>query len=261
MRLRGLALVLGLGGVLSALPAVAVTSSAALDMAKKRVETADFRATGRFVVVDAGGKRVNYPMTLKGRWLEGALHILCVISGPPEAQKRIWMVVRADGQNSVKVEKAGEKTPRNVAPPEWADSVVGAMSYDDLMESQYFWAKQDVTEHVKYGARDCDLVTSTAGPADKTSYASVKTWLDVKIGFPVHAEKTAKRGGAVKDFTYYGLRQTDGVWSASQIEAKVREGQGVSQGASQASTLLVIERGSPHAHVGPEEFNPDPKAP
>lgn len=257
MSFRGWTLAVGLGGLLAVLPAFAANSSPALDMAKKRVEEADFRATGRFVVVDAGGKRTNFPMTLKGRWMEGALHLLCVISGPPEAAERVWMMVGPDGKASVKVEKAGEKTPHEVPVAKWGDAVVGAMSFDDLLESQYFWAAQSVTPHVKYGARDCDLVTSTAGPSDKTGYAVVKTWLDEKIGFPVHAEKTEKRGGAVKDFTYYGLRQTEGVWSASQVEAKVRGGQGASQG----STLLVIERGSPHAHVGPEEFNPDSKAP
>lgn len=252
MRLLHAALAFAMGCTLAALPARAA-SSAALEMAKQRVESADFRATGHFVTVDAGGKRTSYPMTLKGRWLEGALHLLCVISGPAEAQKHVWMVVRPDGQNSVKVAKAGEKLPRTVAAPEWGDAVVGVLSYDDLMESQYFWANQAVTEHEKYGARECDLVKSTPGPADKTSYSQVKTWLDAKIGFPVHAEKTEKRGGAIKDFTYYGLRQTEGVWSAGQIEAKLRGEQG--------ETLLVIERGSPHAHVGPEEFNPAATAP
>jgi hypothetical protein len=252
MKLQSWALLAGLS-VMGSTYAAAETGSAALEMAKKRIESADFRAVGHFATVDAGGKRTNYPMTLKGRWLQGSLHLLCVISGPPEAKERIWMVVRPDGQDLVKVAKAGEKAPHDVPAAKWGDAVVGALSYDDLLEAQYFWANQSVTAHVKYGARDCDLVKSTPGATDKTAYVEVKTWLDEKIGFPVHAEKTEKHGGAVKDFTYYGLRQTEGVWSASQVETKVRGQAG--------ETLLVIERGSPHAHVGPEEFNPDVTVP
>jgi len=251
MKSQGWALAVGLSLGVASLPAFAA-ANATLEMAKKRVETADFRATGRFVVVDAGGKRTNYPMTLKGRWVDGALRLVCVVSGPPEAKESVWMVVWPDGRATVKAAKGGEK-PHEVPAAKWGDAVVGAFSYDDLLESQWFWAGQTVTPHVKYGARDCDLVTSTPGAADKTSYSSVKSWLDVKIGFPVHAEKTERRRGAVKDFTYFGLRQTEGVWSASQVEAKLRGEQG--------ETLLVIERGSPHAHVGPEELNPDTKAP
>ena len=36
----------------------------------------------------------------------------------------------------------------------------------------------------KFGARDCDIVKSTPGAADRTHYAEVKTWLDPTIGFP-----------------------------------------------------------------------------
>ena len=50
-------------------------------------------------------------------------------------------------------------------------------------------------DEVKFGARDCDVVKSTPGAADKTHYAEVKTWLDHTIGFPVYVEKTLKGSG------------------------------------------------------------------
>lgn len=248
MRLQGWALALGLS-VAGCVPALAANGSAALEIAKKRVETADFRAVGHFVRVEAGGKRTSYPMTLRGLWVNGALHVLCVISGPTEAREHILMVVRPDGQDSVEVAMPGDKAAHAVPVAKWSDSVVGALSYDDLLEAQFFWANQAVTGQAKYGARDCDVVKSTPGAADKTGYAEVKTWLDRTIGYPVHAEKTAKRGGAVKDFTYYGLRQTEGVWSASQVEVKMRGQAG--------ETLLVIDRGSPHAHLTAKDFSPE----
>jgi hypothetical protein len=236
----------GLGGMLS-VAAVAASGSAALEMAKQRIESADFRAVGHFVRVDAGGKRTNYPMTLKGLWVNGALHLLCVISGPAEAREQILMVVRPDGQDSVEVAKPGDKAAHALPPAKWSDGVVGALSYDDLLEAHLFWANQTVTGPEKYGARECDVVKSVPGAADRTSYSEVKTWLDRTIGYPVHAEKTAKRGGAVKDFTYFGLRQTEGVWSASQVEVKMRGQAG--------QTLLVIDRGSPHAHLTAKDFS------
>jgi len=42
------------------------------------------------------------------------------------------------------------------------------------------------------------------------------------LAYPVYAEKTQRGTGTVKEFTYIGLRQTGGVWSASQVEVKVR---------------------------------------
>jgi hypothetical protein len=61
-------------------------------------------------------------------------------------------------------------------------------------------------------------------------------------------EKTLKGSGGVKEFTYFGLRHDGGVWSASQVEAKLRGHAG--------STLLIIDRGSPSAHLTLNDFSP-----
>jgi hypothetical protein len=87
---------------------------------------------------------------------------------------------------------------------------------------------------------------SAPGAAERTYYAEVQTWLDEGIGYPVYVEKSLKATGAVKEFTYFGLRQNDGVWSASQIEGKIRGQAG--------STLLVVDRGSAKANLNLKDF-------
>ena len=89
---------------------------------------------------------------------------------------------------------------------------------------------------------------STPGAADRTHYAEVRTWLDPSIGFPVYVEKTVKETGVVKEFTYFGLRHNGGVWSAHQVEVKMRGQAG--------STLLIIDRGSAKANLTLTEFSP-----
>jgi hypothetical protein len=106
-----------------------------------------------------------------------------------------------------------------------------------------------VVEETKFGARDCDLLKSTPGPADRTHYAEIKTWLDHSIAFPVYLEKTLKGTGAVKEFTYYGLRHDGGVWSATQVEVKTRGQAG--------TTLLIVDRGSTKASLKLGDFNPE----
>jgi len=84
-------------------------------------------------------------------------------------------------------------------------------------------------------------------PAEKL-WQEVKTWIDPSIGFPVYAEKTVKETGAVKEFTYFGLRHDEGAWSAHQIEVKTRGQAG--------STLLIIDRGRAKANLSIADFNP-----
>ena len=82
---------------------------------------------------------------------------------------------------------------------------------------------------------------------ERSLYSSVTTWIDQKTGAPVHVERTAKTGGPQKDFIYFDLRQTDDVWAARQVEAKLQGGA--------ASSLLVLERGSARAQLQRKDFN------
>jgi len=57
----------------------------------------------------------------------------------------------------------------------------------------------------------------------------------------VHVVKTLRRDGQQKEFIYYGLRQIGGVWSATQVQAKLQ--------ASPGPSILVIEGGSGKANL------------
>jgi hypothetical protein len=59
--------------------------------------------------------------------------------------------------------------------------------------------------------------------------------------------KTLRGTGQQKEFIYYGLRQIGGVWSATQVQAKLQGKPG--------SSILVIEGGSGKAHLGLKDFD------
>ena len=227
--------------------AVAPAAGSALDRAIQNFKAADFRATGHLVRVDAGGKRTSYAITIKAHWFPGVLRTEAEITSPAEARAHILMQMRPGGEDTIQIAHPGDHTVRTLPLDAWDTGPLGpTFSYEDLLEAQLFWAHQAVVEQAKYGARDCDVIRSTPGPGDRTDYSEVKTWLDRTIGYPVHVEKTSKKTGVIKEFTYFGLRKNEGVWSASQVEVKVRGQAG--------STLLIIDRGSPHAHLDLKDF-------
>lgn len=221
-------------------------TQAALARPRQSLQSADFRATGHLVRVDPSGKRTSYAITLKAHWFPGILRVLCEISSPAPAH--ILLEMRPSGQDAIQIAHPGDKAPKPLPFDNWTDGPLGPIfSYEDLLEPQYFWPNQSVLERTKYGARDCDLLKSTPGPSDRTHYAEVRSWLDRSIGFPVYAEKTLKGTEKAKTFTYYGLRQNGGVWSASQVEAKIRGQSG--------STLLIIDRGTTKANLDLKAFS------
>jgi hypothetical protein len=238
-----------LSTVLVPMAAKAAAPQGALASAQQQVKAADYRLSGHLVRVDASGARTSDAVSISAHWFPGMLRVLFEIGSPAEARAHVLLEMRPDGRNTIQIAHPGDKSPTALAFDKWSDGPLGdGFSYEDFFEAQYFWSGQTALGETKFGARDCDLLKSTPGPSDKTHYAEVKSWLDHTSAFPVYTEKTLKGTGTVKQFTYFGLRQTRGIWSATQVEAKIRGRAG--------STLLVIDRGSPEAHLGAKDFSP-----
>jgi hypothetical protein len=229
-----------------------------LAASRQQVESADFSATGHLVWVQPSGARISYPITIKGRWFPGVLRVMADLgSGAKAAQgtaashmpMHALIEMRPDGDNEIWIAHPGDKAPVELPFSKWNEGPMGsAFSYEDFLEEQVFWPGQTLVEQTKFGARDCEVVKSMPGAADKTHYAEVKTWFDRTISYPVYEEKTVKETGAVKEFTSFGLRHEGGMWSAHQIEMKTRGQAG--------STLLIIDRGSPKANLTLNDFSP-----
>jgi hypothetical protein len=214
---------------------------------QQRIEKLDYRATGRLTQVGADGKHTNYKFAAKAHWFPDGLRMLFEFSGSGSDKTSLLLHMTANGRLTIDVMKPGEKAASAVPFEHWNDPVLGTnFSYEDLITNQFFWKNQDLQPSTKYGARDCFVLKSTPGAQDKTSYDSVTSWIDQSIMFPLQLVKTLHGSGQQKQFTAFGLRENSGMWSASQMEAKVPGKPG--------SSLLVIEGGSPKANLTAKDF-------
>jgi len=214
---------------------------------RQRIEKLDYRMTGRLTRVEGDGKRTNYRFVAKAHWFPDGLRLLCEISGPGSQKTSLLLHMSASGQVTIQTVHPGEKTASVLPFEHWNDPLVGTdFSYEDMVENQFFWKNQELLAPEKYGARDCFVLKSRGGSQDRTHYDSVTSWIDRGILFPVHVVKL--RGTEPqKEFIYYGLRQLGGVWSATQVEAKLQGKPG--------SSILVIEAGSGKANLGRKDFD------
>jgi hypothetical protein len=215
---------------------------------RQRIEKLDYRATGRLTRVEGNGKRTNYKFAAKAHWFPDGLRLLCEISGPGSEKTSLLLHMSVSGHMTVEAVLPGEKAASVLPFERWNDPLVGTdFSYEDMVESQFFWKNQQLLAPEKYGARDCFVLKSTPGSQDRTYYDSVTSWIDNGILYPVHVVKALRGTGQQKEFTYYGLRQVGGVWSATHVEAKLQGKPG--------SSILAIERGSAKASLGRKDFD------
>jgi len=222
-----------------------------LSGSRQRIEKLDYRATGHLTRVEADGKRTSYKFVGKAHWFPDGLRLLVEISGPGPGKTSLLLHMTVSGHVTIEAILPGEKAASVLPFERWNDPLVGTdFSYEDMVESQFFWKNQELLTPEKYGARDCFVLKSMPGSQDRTHDVSVTSWIDRSILFPVHVVKTLRGTGQQKEFIYYGLRQVGGVWSASQVEAKV-------QGKS-GSSILAIEGGSGKANLGRKDFDLSP---
>lgn len=252
-----LACVVSVVALLIASTAHAAEAPAVLVSLRNHIEASDYRATGQLVRVDASGNRIRYALSVKGLWFGGAMHTLLDVVPKGVAARahedehvRILLEMRSDGRDIIKVFRPHQAELTMLPFDKWDESMWGGtFSYEDLLEPQYFWPGQAILRSAMFGGHHCEVLKSTPGPSDRTHYSDIETWLDRDIDYPVYAEKVMKQGGIVKEFTYFGLRQSSGVWTATQIEAKIRGHAG--------STFLIIKRGSAKAHLSATDFSPE----
>ena len=209
----------------------------------------DFRATGRLVHIDASGARTSFPFAMRARAQAGTLKLFCEITDPPSARVRLLIESPAAGPGIIREGHAGDRAVAVVPFDRSAEPLLGTdFSFEDLMENHLLWHNQTLTGQAAYGARRCYVLKSEPGAGDRSHYASVTSWLDVDSLYPVRVEKRLKAPGATKEFVYYGLRRSKGIWSASQIEARTKGKPG--------SSLLIISRGAEAAHSAAADFDP-----
>jgi hypothetical protein len=220
----------------------------ALAGSRQRIEKLDYRMSGRLTRVEGSGKRTNYKFVARAHWFPDGLRLLCEISGPGSEKTRLLLHMTAAGNVTIQTVLPGEKTASVLPFEHWNDALAGTdFSYEDMAENQFFWKTQEPLPPEKYGTRDCYVLKSKPGSQDRTHYDSVTSWIDRSIMYPVHVMKTLRGTEQQKEFIYYGLRQVGGVWSATQVEAKLPGKPG--------SSILAIEFGSGKANLARKDFD------
>jgi hypothetical protein len=236
-------------------PARAVAAASDLETvltgSRGRIEKLDYRVTGRITRVEADGKRTSYKLIARAHWFPDGLRVLCEISGPGSDKTTLLLHMDVSGHVTIETMLPGAKAASVLPYEHWGDALVGTdFSYEDMVESQFFWKHQELLAPEKYGTRDCFVLKSGSGAQDRSSYDSITSWVDRKIMYPVHVVKTPHGAGAQKDFVYYGLRQVAGDWAATRVEAK--------QTGKPGSSIMEIERGSGKANLARKDFEIGP---
>src|SRR5579863_978924 len=156
--------------------ASASDTPASVALAKKQVESADYRMTGHLVRVDEKGTRTSYGVNIKAHWFPGLLRVMFEVASPTAARVHVLLEMRPGGESTIQIAQPGDAKTAVLPFEKWSEGPLGAgFSYEDFLEAPYFWSSQVAQGKTKFGARSCDLIVSKPGETERTHYAEVRS--------------------------------------------------------------------------------------
>jgi hypothetical protein len=210
---------------------------------------AAFQADGRLVRVDAEGRRMSYRLSWKGKSFADTIKVLCEVTDPAPARLKVLIEAPVMGSLRIRLAKAGDRQAGDLPPGRWDLPFLNSqLAYEDLADAHFFWGRQTLVREEDYGARRCYVIRGEPGAGEPSGYTAVTSWIDKEICFPVFIEKLVKGSGAKKEFLYYGLRQSKGLWGAEQVEVRIA--------GKPQRTFLIITRGSARPNLTERDFDP-----
>jgi hypothetical protein len=222
-----------------------------LSETRQRVESLDYRVSGKLARIDGQGHRSTGSFSVKAHWFADGLRMLVEATDIGGYRSQVLIHISANGYVAIDLLSPGSKTAAALPFERWSEGLSGTdFSYEDLLENQFFWKGQTYLPPGVYHSHKCFVVNSTADASDRSHYSSVTSWIDRDMIYPVHVIKTLRTSGLQKEFNYFGFRKSSSGWSSTRIEVRTQGGTGSSQ--------FVIERGSDKAKLTLKDFELGP---
>ena len=72
------------------------------------------------------------------------------------------------------------------------------LSYEDIIDNFYGWSQQAIVGTEEVEGVNCQILESKPGKGERSSYGSVKSWIDMRRMVPLRVEKYSESGKVVR---------------------------------------------------------------
>ncbi len=191
---------LGLIPVLSsssvALGAEAAAMSAADIAGKLNADRQDGTSYVRLRMEINGGGALQ--LQTKERRSAGGSDVVYQILFPKERKGESVLLRKGAGKAATGAVFLPPDTVKNLDAGQMKSGLFGSdLAYEDVIENFFAWSQQSVAGTEAVGRVSCTILESKPGKSDRSSYASVKSWIDTKRMVPLRVEKYNSAGAVL----------------------------------------------------------------
>lgn len=158
----------------------------------------------------SAGTKSSMNLYLKARRTQSATDIAYQVIYPKERKGESVLLQKASGRASSGSLLVPPAAARPITSSQMKDGIFGSdVSYDDLLENFFGWENQAIIGAENVGRVACQILESKPGKGDRSGYAKVRSWIDLKKMVPMRVEKYLASGQLAKRIDTTDVKEDD----------------------------------------------------
>jgi hypothetical protein len=140
-----------------------------------------------------GTKPETLQLQIKQRLTKGSSEVVYQVLFPKERKGESVLLKKSGGRPASGSILTPPETVRPIA--DWKEPLLGSdLSYEDVVDNFYSWDQQAIVGAEAVDGVTCQILESKPGKGDRSTYGSVRSWIDVKRLVPLRVEKYSGSG-------------------------------------------------------------------
>ncbi|MEP6671517.1 MAG: outer membrane lipoprotein-sorting protein [Chthoniobacter sp.] len=143
-----------------------------------------------------GPKPETLQLQIKQRLVRGSSEVVYQVLFPKERKGEAVLLKKSGGRASGSIfTLPGVVRPIN----DLKEGLFGSdLSYEDIIDNFYAWDQQAIVGTEAVDGVSCQILESKAGKGDRSTYGSVRSWIDAKRLVPLRIEKYSGSGQVLR---------------------------------------------------------------
>jgi hypothetical protein len=150
-------------------------------------------------LLTAGGGKSTLQMQIKERQSKGTTELVYQVIWPKERKGESVLLRKSGDRSASGTLFVPPETTRTLEGAQMKESLFGTeLSYEDVIDNFFAWDQQAIVGTETVNRINCQILESKPGKGERSSYASVKTWVDMGRLVPMRIEKYNASGQLVR---------------------------------------------------------------
>jgi hypothetical protein len=144
-----------------------------------------------------GARAETLQLQIKQRLTKGSSEVMYQVLFPKERKGESVLLKKAGKGSASGSVFIPPNTVRSIG--DLKEPLFGSdLSYEDAIDNFFAWSQQALVGTEEVEGVNCQVLESKPGKGDRSSYGSVKSWIDVRRMVPLRVEKYSESGKVVR---------------------------------------------------------------